>query len=163
MNEQISEFMDGEVDEVQAKRLIASLQRPEAQHVWHAYHLIGDELRGASSASGDFMERFSTRLAGEPTILAPARHVRPRGRTFALSAAASVAAVGFVVWAVMQTGSENTGPVMLAANAPQPELSTTSVSPYLLAHQEYSHSMALQEAHAYVRTVSSEVPEAVAR
>jgi sigma-E factor negative regulatory protein RseA len=163
MNEQISGFMDGEVDEEQAKRLIASLQRSEAQREWHAYHLIGDELRDTPPVSGDFMERFSARLAEEPTVLAPARLARPRAKTFALSAAASVAAVGFVVWAVMQTGTENTNPAMLAANAPQVELSSANVSPYLLAHQEYSHNVALQDANAYVRTVSSEVREAVAR
>ncbi|MBZ0104984.1 MAG: sigma-E factor negative regulatory protein [Sulfuricella denitrificans] len=162
MNEQISEFMDGEVDEAESKRLIAILQHSEAKHEWHAYHLIGDELRGTSSVSRDFMDRFSARLADEPTVLAPARFARPRTRTFALSAAASVAAVGFVVWAVMQSGSENTNPVMLAANAPLSGLSSVNVNPYLLAHQEYSHSVALQGENPYVRTVA-EVREAAAR
>lgn len=160
MNEQISEFMDGEADD--AQRLAAILQHSDAQREWHAYHLIGDELRGASSVSGDFMQRFSARLAEEPTVLAPNRLARPRPRTFVLSAAASVAAVGFVVWAVMQSGSENTASGMLAANAPQAELASANVSPYLLAHQEYSPSVAMQRPSTYVRTVS-EVSEAVAR
>jgi sigma-E factor negative regulatory protein RseA len=162
MKEQISEFMDGEVDEEQAKRLLAILQHSEAQQEWHAYHLIGDELRGTSSVSSDFMERFATRLAEEPTVLAPNRFTRPRPRTFALSAAASVAAVGFVVWAVMQAGSENTATGMLAANAPQAELASANVNPYLLAHQEYSPSIAMQGMSPYVQTVA-EVREAAAR
>lgn len=162
MNEQISEFMDGEADDAQARRLMAILQHSEAQHEWHAYHLIGDELRGTSSVSRDFMERFTTRLAEEPTVLAPNRFARPRPRTFALSAAASVAAVGFVVWAVMQTGGESTTSGMVVANAPQAELASASVNPYLLAHQEYSPSVAMQGMSSYVHTVS-EVREAAAR
>lgn len=108
------------------------------------------------------MERFTTRLAEEPTVLAPNRFARPRPRTFALSAAASVAAVGFVVWAVMQTGGESTTSGMVVANAPQAELASASVNPYLLAHQEYSPSVAMQGMSSYVHTVS-EVREAAAR
>lgn len=162
MNEQISEFMDGEVDDAQAKRMIAILQDSEAQHEWHAYHLIGDELRGMSSFSSDFMQRFSVRLAEEPTVLSPNRFGKSRPRTFALSAAASVAAVSFVVWAVMQTGTESTTFSMLAANAPQAELSSANVNSYLQAHQEYSPSVAMQDVTPYVRTVS-EVREVSAR
>ncbi|MBU0592404.1 MAG: sigma-E factor negative regulatory protein [Pseudomonadota bacterium] len=161
MNEQISEFMDGEVDDAEAKRLIAMLQHPEAQREWHAYHLIGDELRGTTSVSNVFMERFSARLSEEPTVLAPNRFTQQRTRTFALSAAASVAAVGFVVWAVMQTGTDSTTSGMLVANAPQAELTSASVNPYLLAHQEYSPRVA-QSVRPYVHTVS-EMREAVAR
>lgn len=162
MNEQISEFMDGEVDEERAKRLLAILQHSEAQQEWHAYHLIGDQLRGASSVSGDFMHRFSARLAEEPTVLAPNRFARPRPRAFALSAAASVAAVGLVVWAVMHTGTESPGSGMLAANAPHAESAGANVYPYLLAHQEYSPGISAQGASPYVHAVS-DVREAAAR
>ncbi|MDO9188701.1 MAG: sigma-E factor negative regulatory protein [Sulfurimicrobium sp.] len=162
MKERISEFMDGEVDDAQAKRLIAILQDSEAHQEWHAYHLIGDELRGTSNVSSDFMERFSMRLAEEPTVLAPNRLAKPRQRSFALSAAASVAAVGFVVWAVMQTDSERATSGMMVAKAPHAELSSANVNPYLLAHQEYSPSVAMQGVRPYVQTVS-EVREAAAR
>lgn len=162
MKEQISEFMDGEVDEEQAKRLLAILQHSQVQQEWHTYHLIGDELRGTSSVSTDFMERFSSRLAEEPTVLAPNRFSKLRPRTFALSAAASMAAVGFVVWAVMQTNTENPHSGMMAANAPQVELSSANVNPYLLAHQEYSPSISAQAMRSYVQPVS-DVREAAAR
>ena len=162
MKEQISVFMDGEVDEAEAKRLIAALQYSEAQHEWHAYHLIGDELRGTSSVSGDFMDRFSMRLAEEPTVLAPKRFTKPHARTFALSAAASVAAVGFVLWAVMQTSNESATSSMLAANTPQSELASVNVNPYLLAHQEYSPSVSMRGMTPHMQTVS-EVSEVAAR
>lgn len=162
MNEQISEFMDGEVDDAEAKRLIAALQYSDAQHEWHAYHLIGDELRGTSSVSSNFMDRFSVRLADEPTVLAPRRFAKPHARTFALSAAASVAAVGFVLWAVMQTGNESAAPGMMAANTPQAELASVNVNPYLLAHQEFSPSVSMRGVTPYIQTVS-EVREVAAR
>lgn len=164
MKEQISEFMDGEVDEVQAQRLIEKLRDSEAQREWRAYHLIGDELRGASCVSTDFMERFSARLSEEPTVLAPKRFTRQHPKSFALSAAASVAAVGFVVWAVMQSGNENMSAGLLVAKAPQAELvsANVNVNPYLQAHQEYSPNVATLDAGPYIRNVS-EVREAAAR
>lgn len=162
MKEKISEFMDGEVDDAEAKRLIAALQYSEAQHEWHAYHLIGDELRGTSLVSSNFMDRFSTRLAEEPTVLAPKRLARPQARTFALSAAASVAAVGFVLWTVMQTGNESATSSMLAANTPQAELASANVNPYLLAHQEFSPSVSMRGVTPHIQTVS-EVREVAAR
>jgi hypothetical protein len=62
----------------------------------------------------------------------------------------------------MQAGSENTATGMLAANAPQAELASANVNPYLLAHQEYSPSIAMQGMSPYVQTVA-EVREAAAR
>lgn len=155
MDERISQLMDGELDDDEAQRLLASLRRPDAQHEWHAYHLIGDTLRDdSSSVSAGFMERFSARLAEEPTVLAPHRLPRRSPRTIALSAAASVAAVGLVVWAVAQTGAVNAPAELIVAKAPQPGLVSASVNPYLLAHQEHSPSVAMQGMATYIRTVS---------
>jgi sigma-E factor negative regulatory protein RseA len=154
MDEQISQLMDGELDDDEAQRLLASLRRPEAQHEWHAYHLIGDALRDTSSVSTGFMERFSAQLAEEPTVLAPHRLPRRNPRTIALSAAASVAAVGLVVWAVVQTGTVNAPAELIVAKAPPPGVVSASVNPYLLAHQEHSPSVAMQGMATYIRTVS---------
>lgn len=154
MDEKISQLMDGELDEENAQRLLASLRRPEAQHEWHAYHLIGDALRDTSPLSDGFMERFSARLAEEPTVLAPRYLPRHSPRTIALSAAASVAAVSLVVWAVLQTGAVNEPAELIVAKAPPPGLVSASVNPYLLAHQEHSPSVAMQGMATYIRTVS---------
>ncbi|BCB26982.1 sigma-E factor negative regulatory protein [Sulfurimicrobium lacus] len=162
-NEKISQLMDGELDDAEAQRFFAALQDSEAQREWQAYHLIGDVLRDTSVVSDDFMGRFSERLAGEPTVLAPHRTSRHNTRTIALSAAASVTAVGLVVWAVLQTGAVHAPPADLAmAKAQQVELASADVNPYLLAHQEYSPSVAMEGVAPYIRTVS-ETREVAAR
>lgn len=156
MDERISQLMDGELDDEESRRLLASLRQPETQHEWHAYHLIGDVMRDTSPVSGGFMERFNARLAEEPTVLAPQRLPRRHPRTIALSAAASFAAVGLVVWAVMQTGAGgvNSPVELIVAKSPSPGLVSASVNPYLLAHQEHSPSVAMQGMATYIRTVS---------
>lgn len=164
MNEQISQLMDGELDDSEARRFLAGMQDSEAQREWDAYHLVGDVLRGTSPVSGDFMSRFSVSLAEEPTVLAPQRMHKRSPRTVALSAAASVAAVSLVVWAVLQTGALHAPvPAELAeAKAPLVELASADVNPYLLAHQEYTPGVGMQGAGPYIRTVS-EIREVNAR
>jgi sigma-E factor negative regulatory protein RseA len=162
MNEEISQLMDGELDDDQTQRLLAAMQRSEARHEWQTYHLMGDALRDTPAVSSDFMQRFSDRLAQEPTVLAPQPTVQHKPRMIALSAAASVTAVGLVVWAVLQTGAVNTPASLITAKAPQAMLTSSNVNPYLLAHQEYSPSVAMQGMAPYIRTVS-EVREVAAR
>lgn len=162
MNEQISQLMDGELDDAEAQRFFRALQDPEAQREWLTYHRIGDILRDTSSVSEGFMGRFSARLAEEPTVLAPHRLPKRSPRTLALSAAASVAAVGLVVWVVLQTGAARAPAEMAVAQAPSAEHASDDVNPYLVAHQEYSPSVAMQGISPYIRTVS-EIREVNAR
>ena len=84
MNEQISQLMDGELDDAEAHRLFGALKHSEAQREWQAYHLIGDALRDTSAVSHDFMGHFSERLAEEPTVLAPHRLSSHNTRTYSL-------------------------------------------------------------------------------
>jgi sigma-E factor negative regulatory protein RseA len=162
MNEQISELMDGELDDEMATRLFGALKSSDAVQDWQTYHLIGDALRATPSLSPDFMERFSARLADEPTVLAPRRAHKRAPRLIALSAAASLTAVGLVVWAVLHTGAPNAPNELLVAKAPQVMLTSASVNPYLLAHQEYSPSIAMEGAGSYVGT-APEIREVAAR
>lgn len=162
MNEQISQLMDGEADEAEAQRFFGALRDSEAQREWHTYHLIGDVLRDSSAVSDDFMGRFGARLAEEPTVLAPRRLPKSSPRRIALSAAASVTAVGLVVWVVLQTGTVQAPAELSVAYAPTAELASADVSPYLLAHQEYSPSVAMQRTTPAIRMVS-EIREVNAR
>jgi len=162
MNEQISQVMDGELDDEEAQRFFGALRDSEAQREWHAYHLIGDVLRDTSAVSDDFMGRFSARLAEEPTVLAPHRLPKRNPRMIALSAAASMTAVGLVVWAVLQTGAPHAPAELTVAKAAPIELASADVNPYLLAHQEYSPNVGMQGMAPYIRTVS-EIREVNAR
>ena len=156
MKEQISQMMDGEMDDDQARHFMGALQYGDHMGEWGTYHLIGDALRETPPLSDGFMERFRATLADEPTVMAPHRRLpgTSRPRAIALSMAASVAAVGVVVWAVMQSGAMNPVPPLVTAKAPQETLASSAVSPYLLAHQEYSPSIAMQGMAPYIRTVS---------
>lgn len=163
MNERISQLMDGELDDDELHGQFCLLQSPEGRREWHAYHLIGDVLRETPAAvSRDFMDRFEARMSEEPTVLAPRRLPARSPRMFALSAAASVTAVGVVIWAVLQAGNVDRSATQLAANNVQPDQAGAQVGPYLLAHQEYSPSVAMQGMAPYVRAVS-DVREVAAR
>jgi hypothetical protein len=99
-------------------------------------------------------------------VLLPARRSEGahRLRTWSLSAAAGIAAVAMVAWMARPMLSPE--PVQVAS---QPAAVTTATSPlaadasrassvenYLLAHQPYSTTSAMQGVAPYVRTVSHE-------
>ncbi|MBI2510240.1 MAG: sigma-E factor negative regulatory protein [Betaproteobacteria bacterium] len=158
--------MDGELDEHQARRQLARLkQEGELLHCWHTFHLIGDALRGERALSRDFARRLTTRLAGEPTVLAPRRGTVKRIMAYALSAAASLSAVALVGWIAFfnhplapqaeiaqapTTPSQIATPSTQLANVP----SQGKMIEYLIAHQEFSPSTAIQGLAPYIRSVS---------
>lgn len=164
MKEKLSAFVDGDL---QGEGLQAHLGRlrtdPELRSAWDTYHLIGDALRG--QISPEIAARVVARLREEPTVLAP----RPERKTpsarlgwYLMSAAASMAAVAFVVWTaspgwhvepqLAESSTPAAAPVAtLVSSVPSPE-----VENYLLAHQPYSHASAMQGIATYVRSVSDE-------
>ena len=165
--ERISEFMDGELDDHEAAAQLRRLKEdPELRAAWGAYHLIGDAMRGEAGYSSDLVARISARLASEPTVMAPRPSMQLRNvRRVALSAAASIGGVALVVWLTL---FEN--PFIprqdLALNQPsgaQTQLAATpangAVNDYLLAHQQFSPSTAMQGVASYVRTVSGQNSE----
>lgn len=162
--DRISALMDGELDDHQAKELIRRLKQEEGllDH-WSTFHLIGDALRGESLLSAGFSERLRSRLAQEPTVLAPRRAVK-KFAAYALPAAASLAAVAVVGWMALFDNSSKPQPAISAlptspatqVQAPLPNVPGDSkLNEYLMAHQEFSPSTALQGVAPYVRTVSS--------
>jgi sigma-E factor negative regulatory protein RseA len=191
--ERVSGLMDGELAGDEAVREIARLKasgdapddNAASREAWETYHLIGDVIRDGGAAvpplSAGFSARFSARLAQEPTVLAPralaaAAPAKSRFQTYALSAAASVAAVTVVGWMALSNISSKPTPgdelATAAASAAQPQVAglppqaaaalvaaakpaPEHVHEYLLAHQGISPSTAFQGVAPYVRTVSA--------
>lgn len=172
----ISALMDGELDDVEAQRELGRMKdNAERRDCWDSFHLVGDALRGEKLLSAGFNEAFTERLAAEPTVLAPRRNARQVKRiaTYALSAAASLSAAALVAWVAIAPS----GPVGLQADATargntqaslianpgavQAALPLASVSSegrmneYLLAHQGFSPSTAIQGLAPYIRSVSA--------
>ncbi|OGA11649.1 MAG: hypothetical protein A3D95_12540 [Betaproteobacteria bacterium RIFCSPHIGHO2_12_FULL_69_13] len=170
MKQKISMMVDGELDEGAAEETFKSLARGgEALNAWRTYHLISDAMRESRLLSRDFAARVADRLSSEPTVLAPGRLARggERGKWFALSAAASVAAVALVGWLAFapQPGLDAVPVAQAPQSAPAPVAKQPAIVPlpaaahdYLLAHQGYSPRVSLQGMAAYVRSVSDEVP-----
>ncbi len=130
--ERVSTLMDGEYNVDEAAREIARLTGDSTaaslRDTWATYHLIGDTMRGSLAPSASaFGARFNERLAQEPTVLAP--HTRSRNtagrkfQTYALSAAASVAAVAVVGWAALSMNKQDL-PVGQIATAPTSQTQT---------------------------------------
>ncbi len=139
MKTRISQLVDGELEASSAGELIAQACRPgEAADTWCVYHLIGDALRGARPMPADFAERIASRIAQEPTVLAPGR-IAPSPRAwFPMAVAASLAAVALVGWVAF-------GPLREPAMAPQAKVESVPVP-----------RVSLQGMAPYVRSVASE-------
>lgn len=184
MKERISAFMDGESGGQEFERTLAAVREPgEALETWRMYHLISDAMRDTGLNSSGFAERVAARIAEEPTVLAPSKTMlapsalpqqaaQPaeggRGRWYALSAAASVAAVALVGWVtlapqpgeqalVAQTQAQKPPAVVVAEPVNLPL--TTAADDYLLAHQAYSPRNSFQGVAPYVRTVATRPAE----
>lgn len=166
MRERLSAMIDDELEAAECDRCLARLGAdPALRETWDLYHLIGDALRG--DAGPALAQSFAPRLAAEPTVLAPRRVERtvPRPTWYALSAAASVAAVALVGWMALpllerapQVASTAPAPVASTATPAeaQPVPMPQGVNDYLLAHQRFSPSSAMGGMAPYVRTVSEE-------
>ena len=166
--DRISAFMDGESRQAETQQAILRLkQSDECCDTWKTFHLIGDIMRGDPPLRDDFMARFHARMEQEPTQLAP-RMTWRKSAYHALSAAASVAAVAVVLTVVLADNPLK--PQALIAAAPKIDAPTVAqgvmqprpvaaanqgkINEYLMAHQEFSPSTALQGVAPYVRTVA---------
>jgi len=185
MSEQLSALMDGELAPDEMARQISALKNDSAlNQTWVAYHVLGDALRKSPQLSLDFAAKLAQQLAEEPTVLAPQRKPQPSTPRYAMPLAASVAAVslvGVLAWQMVRVNQAD-APIALAAApvaatqqvavakpkaapstqvvaAKTPEVvqfSRVVSNSYLLAHQEFSPSYAMEGIPAYVRTVSEQ-------
>ncbi len=72
--EQISALMDGELEHEEASRVIPTLNKQsDLREAWATYHLIGEALRGQACNDCAVAQTVSSKLAVEPTVLAPRR------------------------------------------------------------------------------------------
>ena len=170
--DRISALMDGELDGQQARQELARIkQHDELRDSWDTYHLISDVLRGDALLSANLKDRVSERLAREPTVLAPYRSRARKFTTYALSAAASISAVALVGWVAISITTVTVPPETaraptLAAALPAPPSASAlasvpsegSMNEYLLAHQGFSPSTAIQGVAPYIRSVSVSQP-----
>ena len=147
MKDQLSALIDGEFDIDSADHLItAAKSTGEISQCWGHYHLIGDIIRGDSKMHPHFHHRVMRALENEPahkkaTPVMDAQQdtkviKKPIFKTMPIwSVAASVAAVMFVGWMVLQQNVATTqlAPVEIAQNMPME---------YLQAHQDAAPSNA---------------------
>lgn len=162
--ERISAFMDGEVEDNEALAQVARLKQDAGlRQTWETYHVIGDALRGETGHAPGFMNRFSAALEQEPTVLAPRRPAaRLTVRRVALSLAASFGGVALVAWLALSNNPINPltpGDGQLAGKPAVPMTLAGSpangaVNDYIMAHQQFSPSTAMQGLAPYIRTVS---------
>ena len=186
MPERISALIDGELQEAQVTGQLSRLKiDPVTRETWDTYHLIGDALRGhfgtnLCAAVAERLQAEPTALAPNR-----ARKPASTVAWYTLSAAASLAAVALVAWLALSANRPDEAPqlatVVPAARvaesapavqpgAPQPVQSvsgaltqatpdvskTRVVEDYLLAHQRFSPSNAMQGVAPYVRLVADE-------
>jgi sigma-E factor negative regulatory protein RseA len=161
MSENISRLMDGELDDVEFERCCNDLKSAEALRTWACYHVFGDHLRGTGGHGERFAVRFAAALAAEPTVLAPKPrvHAPAQPATFAWAVAATLAAVTVVGWtafSMIDAPPTALAKAREAANVRAAQVTAPAAVPddYLLAHQEYSPSLAIQGG-AYLRAVAT--------
>jgi sigma-E factor negative regulatory protein RseA len=180
--DRISALMDGELDKAQQRQELDHLRHDtELRERWELFHLIGDVLRGERMLSPEFSRRIAQRLADEPTVLAPRRiSFGRKAARYALSAAATLAAVALVAWVALTPGGLNAPREVAQAPVPVPAAAVpaapavnpitpyvTAIVPsegamndYILAHQGFSPSTAIQGVVPYIRGVSAGQPPA---
>src|SRR5215472_8430048 len=156
--EEVSQVMDGELDAEHVEHACHGLREAASMEAWVCYHVIGDTLRGCSGLSPGFAERFAARLVTEATVLAPPPR-RPAPAAIGWAVAASAAAVTVVGWVALTTMSPLPAAVATVqqANAVRAaDVRRPVENEYLLAHQEYSPTTAIQGVRPTLRAASAE-------
>jgi sigma-E factor negative regulatory protein RseA len=164
--EKISQLMDGELGAQESRLEIRRLEHDEGLiQAWATYHLIRDVLRDEADAGAGLAARVCERLEQEPTMLAPRMRFAPGVLSRPLRIAATVAGVGVVAWLAFlpqhQIGTKiaesgKPGSEIIAPPPPPVVLAKGEMNKYLLAHQEFSPTAAMQGVGSYVRTVWNE-------
>jgi sigma-E factor negative regulatory protein RseA len=175
MKENLSAFIDDELDDHQAQQLLDRLHADgDLRDEFALRVMVGDALRGDVGLGADFTASVMSRLDDEPTVLAPIALSRKSSvRSMWMSAAAAVSGVALVSWIgldLMQPGSEHqiaavTPPAPVQVVLAEPAAVEASVvvaqqaaqaplRAYLVAHHGYSPTGSMQGVALYARGVS---------
>lgn len=143
MTQELSSLMDGELEAHEADRAIRGCcGNEELKRKWHAYHLIGEAMRGEEPCRSASTRRIMEAIAAEPTVLAPRRAASASAGRIAFAAAASVATVAVVGWIGLQDRGSPAGPAVAKAPAAAPVVAGTNVVPlnnvneYVVVHRQ---------------------------
>lgn len=137
----LSTMVDGEASDAGIAACLSRMKHDDdIQKRWSEYFLIGEAMRGIGPTGGDFLKRFSARLAGEPTVLAPPR--KSWASRLVVASFATLAVAGLL----SMSGLFDPAPVYVAklpvVQNPNQFVSTADeelrLAPYLIAHQEFS-------------------------
>ena len=147
MKDKISALMDDELVAEHSGHLLTAVKAGgEASECWTTYHLIGDVMRGHPLFKPDFQQKLMQKLESEPTVLAPRGKKTFVKSSATWSVAASVAAVMFVGWMVLQQqvhSRHDAAPISMAKVDTAPiEVAQNVPSEYLLAHQALASNSA---------------------
>jgi sigma-E factor negative regulatory protein RseA len=158
MKQEISSLMDGELFEDEADGLLDLIKLDSTNRKdWEIYHLIGDVLRQPEHIHCDLSARVRKGMLDEPIVLAPrVPAAKQKIRAFALSAAASLLAVGVVAWMSLQISPEVTPQIAMQQTAARPASLQirSNANDYLMAHQEFSPSTEMNGGASYIHTVA---------
>ncbi|MBL0141042.1 MAG: sigma-E factor negative regulatory protein [Betaproteobacteria bacterium] len=138
--------MDGELGAHEAERTIGIVCGNAAlKQKWHAYHLVGEVLRGEGSCAESSTQRIMDAIASEPTVLAPRKRAPASVGRIAFAAAASVVTVAVVGWIGLQDSGNPAGPTVAksapAGTASAPLVASNvvpfnKVNEYLVVHRQ---------------------------
>lgn len=177
MKENLSAFIDDELDDHQAQQLLDRLHADgDLRDEFALRVMVGDVLRGDVGLGADFTASVMSRLDDEPTVIAPAALSRKAVvRSTWMSAAAAVAGVALVSWVgldLIQPASEQQVAAVMppapaqaqaalaapgAIEAPVVMAQQPAPAPlraYLVAHHGYSPTGSMQGVALYARGVS---------
>lgn len=140
MKEKLSALMDNELPAEQWGAVLDAVKQDLLlQAQWQEWHATKDALQGFAPVSGDFMAKFSARLAAEPVVIAPKRLAEPRAKRWMvpLTAAASVAFVGLAVWqfSIAPAAVPQQMASLNAVPAQHVQVDAAEVRAYLAAHR----------------------------
>lgn len=169
MQEKLSAFVDGELDELESRQLLATLsQDPALRRTWERYHLARSALHQDSEilVVSNIAERVSARLENEPSSAVGYRRRQAVRVVSTLALAASVAAIAIL--GVQRLNQPESNAALLAANKPASQQiirsgttrwdtkepgAENALNAYLVEHNEFASASGIGGMMPYVRVV----------